>query len=537
VCALLVPPDASGNFSVQLAYDRLHRRFIEARLMEGRSLPVLASAWRMGRSRRLASSASTPDLAAIAAAFNLEAVSTLLFQPVLTADGKPGPSFLLLTLNPSKDWNPAEQEFLALLARLLVQFLQRTREMAGLKEDIAQARQLARIAQDGAQAAQEQKQKLQGQLAVLRENSERDHRHIGELTVIAAAHEEAQAVLRRLNEENETLKSATHRLEKTLAERETQYTGDLRMALQEIVLIQSALADADQKILSLKTDPVDASPSRGQLETVVTIGKDLRQPLSSIGGYADVLLGETIGILGAKQRKYIERIKVSTERMARLLDELIQAAAPESNAGRLEFAPLDLRELIQRAAAEAQNRTALRRIALKLDLPPAPLQVHSDPHAIRKAVVQLLENAALASPEGAPVTVRLHTETGDGDQDYALIQVIDSGGGIAPGDVLRVFSPQRLSQPVVAVEAVESEGGDPGSRDTGKRTLIPGLGAHPAELQQVKILVEAIGGRTWVDSELGRGSVFSILLPVRPADATVLPGNAPSGGNGRTEAG
>jgi signal transduction histidine kinase len=268
------------------------------------------------------------------------------------------------------------------------------------------------------------------------------------------------------------------------------------------------------KILSLKTDPVDASPSPGQLDTVSLIGKDLRQPLASIGGYTDVLLGETIGILGAKQRKYIERIKVSTERMARLLDELVQASAPESNAGRLEFTDLELRELIQRAAADAQSRLARRRTALKFELPPAPLRIQSDPHALKRVIVQLLENASQASPEGGPALVRLRTESSDSDQSYALIQVVDSGGGIAPADILRVFSPQRLPQ--TAVDAAGSHAPEPA-------VSISGLGAHPAELHQVKILVEAVGGRIWVDSEAGRGSTFSVLLPVEPPDAPAPP--------------
>ena len=117
ICALIVSPDATGNFSVQFAYDRVHHRFIESRTIQGSLLPVISSAWRMGRNRRLSASAASPDLNTVAQTFGLEVVNSLLFQPVLTADGKPGAGVLLLSLDPGKDWDSGEQEFAGLLAR------------------------------------------------------------------------------------------------------------------------------------------------------------------------------------------------------------------------------------------------------------------------------------------------------------------------------------------------------------------------------------------------------------------------------------
>lgn len=533
VCALLVPPDAGGNFPVQFAYDRRNRRFIDARVMEGRSLPVIASAWRMGRNRRLAANSSTPDLATVAATFGLESVNSLLFQPVLAADGKPGTSILLLSLDADKDWTPAEQEFLALLARLLVQFLQRSQAMAILKDDLLQSRQLSRQAQDQVQAAFDEHQKLAGQLAVLREDAERDAQEINRLTAIQAAHEIAQQALADLHQETEHLKETARQAGKAFAEREQTRNGELRMALQEIALLNDSLREAEQKITALKMDQVDTSPSRTQFETIASIGKDLRQPLASVGGYADVLLGETMGILGGKQRKFIERIKVSTERMSRLLDELIQATAPESNSGRLEFELLDLRDLVQRAAVDAEHTLARRRSALRLDFPSASLQIYTDRHAFKMIVAQFLENAAQASPEGGLITVRGRLQGSEGDQDYALLQFIDTGPGISPDDLVRVFAPalEPVSVTPPGTGPLNPSALVPGPRTPDSSTLnsstpnslFPGLGVSPSALARLKTLVEAIGGRTWVDSDAGHGATFSMLLPVAAPDGERQP--------------
>jgi two-component system, NtrC family, sensor histidine kinase KinB len=91
----------------------------------------------------------------------------------------------------------------------------------------------------------------------------------------------------------------------------------------------------------------------------------------------------------------------------------------------------------------------------------------------------------------------------DGEQDYVLVQVADSGGGIAAADLLHVFS----SQP--------------------SASAIQGLGTCELDLPRLKNLVEALGGRAWVDSDPGNGATFSVLLPVTPPI---------QGANGRSEA-
>src|SRR5512137_2291841 len=87
--------------------------------------------------------------------------------------------------------------------------------------------------------------------------------------------------------------------------------------------LQNQLAVSNMKILELEKKPTGRLTS-DQAEVIASISQDLRQPMSSIIGYTDLLLGESVGILGALQRKFVERVKASTERMGSLVDDLIQ---------------------------------------------------------------------------------------------------------------------------------------------------------------------------------------------------------------------
>lgn len=528
VCALMLPPrhpaPADGAGEVRsYAYDRRSRRFIESPRLDPRTLPAISSAWRLGRSRRLAASAQSPDLASVAEGLHLASVNSLLFQPGPAADNKPGPGILLISLNPDKDWDADEQEFLALLSRVLVQFLQRSQAMDALRDDLQTARQTARRSQEGFVHVQDERDRLAAQLSVLNERSTHDQEQIAQLTSIAAAHEQALAALQRLKSENDLLQHSVRQVEERSHEAQRRYEGELRLALEELALVQDALNQAEARITAYKLERVDASPDQLQFELVAAIGKELLQPLTSIGGYADMLLGDPQGALDGQQQRYIRRIKNSTERMGGLIDELLRATAPESNAGRLEFAPADVREVIRLACAAVDSQFSIRRANLRLDLPEAPLTVETDRHALQRVVEALLQNAACATPEAGDVRLGVVLEEGENKQGFALIKVADAGIGLSPDDILRVFSPAAPFEPQSPEEA-RAEDAATGENGRAASDAMPGLGSRPGEMARVKALVEAIGGRIWVDSRIGAGAVFTVLLPVGRAE------------NGRTNA-
>ena len=121
-----------------------------------------------------------------------------------------------------------------------------------------------------------------------------------------------------------------------------------------------------------------------------------------------------------------------------------------------------------------------------------------DREALQQIIIHLLQNASLASLVEGTVTLRVQLQN-EGKQDYLLIQVTDTGGGIQPKDIPHVF--QR--------------------RYRADNVLIQGLGDTGVGLSICKSLVEAQNGRLWVETTQGVGSTFSALLPVaRPVSAT-----------------
>ena len=231
--------------------------------------------------------------------------------------------------------------------------------------------------------------------------------------------------------------------------------------------------------------------STEQAEVVASISQELRQPLSSIVGYTDLLLGESVGILGQLQRKFVERIKASTERIHSLTDDMIQITTLEAELNDLKFEPVDLNVVIDNAMSYTSTQVREKNISIHLDLPKKLSPIQADREALQQIFIHLLQNAGAATPfEG---TVRLKVQTKNEEKtEYILIQVTDTGGGIPANDLPRVFT--RLYR--------------------ADNVLIQGVGDTGVGLSITKAHTEAHHGRIWVESEPGVGSTFSVLLPI-----------------------
>ena len=227
------------------------------------------------------------------------------------------------------------------------------------------------------------------------------------------------------------------------------------------------------------------------MEVIASISQELRQPMSSIVGYTDLLMGESVGSLGSLQRKFIERIKASTERVGGLVDDLIQITNLET--GKLEFKAetIDLNVIIDNSMAYTSTQIREKNITLRLDIPEAAPRVKTDRDALQQIFIHLLQNASAATQSEGVITLRVRMQN-ESNNYFISIQVTDTGGGIAPDDIPRVFT----------------------RRYRADHSLIEGLGDTGVGLSIAKALVETQGGRIWVETEAGMGSTFSILLPV-----------------------
>ncbi|MGH2523554.1 MAG: sensor histidine kinase, partial [Anaerolineales bacterium] len=271
--------------------------------------------------------------------------------------------------------------------------------------------------------------------------------------------------------------------------------AELAAQAETLAALRERLAGAERQLAEAKIK------DRADREVIASLTQELRQPMSSITGYADLLLSESVGIIGALQRKFLERIKASTERMGALLDDLLNVTAINVGELRLEHESLDVAKVVEEAVQSCATQFREKEITLRMDMPEDLPRLNADRDALRQILTHLLNNASSASAVNSEILLTVQHEVerpriGD-PAHYLFISMSDTGGGIAPEDQPRVFSRlYRADAPLVA-----------------------GVGDTGVGLSMVKALVEAHGGRVWVISEQGVGSTFYVLMPLEHSPA------------------
>jgi signal transduction histidine kinase len=231
--------------------------------------------------------------------------------------------------------------------------------------------------------------------------------------------------------------------------------------------------------------------------------QELRTPMTSIVGYVDLLLSESVGILGEMQRKFLQRVSTNVSRLTTMLDDLTRITALDTGQFVLVAEPVDVIALIEDAITNSASQFREKGLVVNLnlsddDIPP----VAADQDAMSQIIGQLLTNAYLASPPNTDVTITARrqpvTLSDNGSRDMVdglFVAVADRGGGIALDDQARVFSRKYKAD----------------------NPLIQGLGDTGVGLAIAKALVEAHGGRLWLETQVEVGSTFTFVLPLETA--------------------
>jgi two-component system phosphate regulon sensor histidine kinase PhoR len=217
---------------------------------------------------------------------------------------------------------------------------------------------------------------------------------------------------------------------------------------------------------------------------VANVSHEFKTPLTAIQGFAETLLSGALED-PRNNRRFLEIIRDHATRLAVLTDDLLKLARIEAGKLEVQFVPVQLAEVIERCTETSQLKANRKRIALEVDLPAALPDVLGDASLLRDVVQNLLDNAVQYTPEGG--RVRVSATAGPRE---AVVTVDDTGMGIPLADQERIF--ERFYR----VDAARS-------REAGGT----GLG-----LSIAKHIVEAHGGRLWVESEVGHGSKFSFSV-------------------------
>ena len=226
---------------------------------------------------------------------------------------------------------------------------------------------------------------------------------------------------------------------------------------------------------------------RVKTEFVANMSYELRTPLTSISGFAEMLHGGYAGKLTPEADGYVEAILESVERLGLLVDDVLDLTVAEREGAELQRTDVDL-AATARAAAETILPTAKRRkLDFAVEVARSAGRVTGDPRRLREVIEHLLRHAVAATPEGGRIL--LHA---DGSATRARIIVSDDGPGMDADSVAHAFD--RFAEP--------------GIRPTGERAL--GLG-----LPLAKQFVEAHGGTIGLVSEPGAGTLVTVELPRR----------------------
>ena len=453
-------------------YDLIREEKLEGGSVSRSAVPMLTSAMQRGRPLRLPASSTSADLKGFAEMLGMSSPGHLLSVPVVTAEKEVLGGVILLSPYSNRMWTAEDQSFLASIANSLVPIIQRSQKFTRIEQQAEQTRQALEAASARIIELEEMNLELGGA------------KSSADIAALRAAQDESKKIIEQLQQENAELRLRSN------GKDSGQLEAELRTSLEQVARLQNQLQETNQKVLVTGMQSSLAKKPGEQAEVIASISQELRQPMSSIVGYTDLLLGESVGILGALQRKFVERIKASTERIGSLIDDIIQLNALETGVQELKPETIDLNLIIDNAMNYTSSQVREKNISMHLDLPKKLSHIHADREALQQILVHLLQNAGAATPVEGTIRLKVETSNEDG-QDYLLIQVSDTGGGIPPEDLPRVFS--RLYR--------------------ADNVLIQGVGDTGVGLSIAKALTEAQHGRIWVETQAGVGSTFSVLLP------------------------
>jgi signal transduction histidine kinase len=246
-----------------------------------------------------------------------------------------------------------------------------------------------------------------------------------------------------------------------------------------------------------------AELDRLKSEFVSTVSHELRTPLTTIKALTRLLMRE--GLDEAKKREYIETISVECDRQIDLVLNLLDLSRIEGGVLRVTHERVDVQEVICSVVKSETRSAEKRRHDLRFDpnleVPP----VCADPKELRRVLSNIVENAIKYTPDGGSIVLSAHQQDGQ-----VAINVADNGRGIPPEDMPILFDKFHRGRPAPHSEAMRDATTDAEFLEDADVSGV-GLGLYLA-----RNVMEQMGGRITVESQVGQGSTFKLHLPVWP---------------------
>nr|NUR38084.1 histidine kinase [Sphingomonas sp.] len=225
---------------------------------------------------------------------------------------------------------------------------------------------------------------------------------------------------------------------------------------------------------------------RVKTDFVANMSYELRTPLTSIGGFAELLGGGYAGDLTPKARDYVSAILESVERLSKLINDVLDLTTGDTRGVALEKERVDLAGLCRAAVETIKPRAAERAQKLEVEITPSTGHVFGDARRLRESIEHVLQNAIAYTDRKGRISL-----TADGDKKQAVIRIQDNGSGIGDEDLPRVFNRfDRVAEAGVRGEAAL------------------GLG-----LPLTQQFIEAHGGSVELQSKKGEGTIVTLTIP------------------------